>query len=381
MNFRSSARVTRLIALYLPSLEGGGAERVFVDLANEFAKMGLPVDLVLAHAHGPYLDEVSAAVRVVDLRSPRVLRSLPKLARYLRLERPDVLLSGLEHSNIVALLSRLAAGVGTRCVISVRSVPTAVYREARSIRSWILLQLARAAYRFADEVIGNSEAVVADLIRSLNVSSTRLHIVYNPLNITVLQRLSAQIVDHPWCAVGAPPIVLGVGSLTALKDFPTLVKAFSLVRAKRDCRLVILGEGPDRASLELLIRRLHLEGDTYLPGFVRNPFAWMRHAGVMVSSSLTEGCPNALMQALACGAPVIGTDCVGGTAEILARGTWGHLVAVGDADAIAEAVLTVINTAARPDVRQRANDFSLPRIADQYLRILLPGHDVPGAVR
>jgi glycosyltransferase involved in cell wall biosynthesis len=365
----------------LPSLEGGGAERVFVDLANEFADLGLRVDLVLACAHGPYLDEVSAAVRVIDFRTSRVLRSLPKLARYLRSARPDVLLSGLEHANIVALLSRLAAGVGTRCVISVRSVPTAVYREARSIRSWALLQLARGAYRFADAIIANSEAVVADLLQSLKVSRGSLHLVYNPLNIALLQRLSEQALDHPWCVDGAPPIVLGVGSLTTLKDFPTLVRAFSSVRSRRDCRLVILGEGPDRANLELLIRCLKLERDVYLPGFVRNPFAWMRHAKVLVSSSLTEGCPNALMQALACGTQVIGTDCVGGSAEILEGGKWGQLVAVGDADAIAAAVLAVIDTAARPDVRQRANDFAQRRIAQQYLQVLLPGHDAPGLVR
>jgi glycosyltransferase involved in cell wall biosynthesis len=144
---------------------------------------------------------------------------------------------------------------------------------------------------------------------------------------------------------------------------------------------VILGEGPDRATLELLIRQLQLEEYVYLPGFVRNPFSWMRHAGVLVSSSLTEGCPNALMQALACGTPVIGTDCVGGSAEILEGGKWGQLVPVGDADAIAEAVLVVMDTATRIDVRKRASDFALRRIAQQYLQVLLPSDDAPGLVR
>ena len=381
MSARGATPEPRSVALFLPSLEGGGAERVFVDLANEFADLGLQVDLVLAGAHGPYLDEVSRAVRVVDLHASRVLWSLPKLVRYLRSERPDVLLSGLEHSNIVALLSRLAAGVGTRCVISVRSVPTAVHREARSIRSWAVLQLARTVYRFADAIIANSEAVVADLSQNLNVPKGRMHLVYNPLNIPQLQRLSEQTVDHPWCERGTAPIVLAVGSLTPLKDFPSLVRAFSSVRSKRDCRLVILGEGPDRATLELLIRQLQLEEYVYLPGFVRNPFSWMRHAGVLVSSSLTEGCPNALMQALACGTPVIGTDCVGGSAEILEGGKWGQLVPVGDADAIAEAVLVVMDTATRIDVQKRASDFALCRIAQQYLQVLLPSDDAPGLVR
>jgi glycosyltransferase involved in cell wall biosynthesis len=375
MNFRASLSEGNSVALFLPSLEGGGAERVFVDLANEFADLGLRVDLVLARAYGPYIDEVSAAVRVVNLRASRVLHSLPKLIRYLRSERPDVLLSGLEHSNLVALSARLAAGVGTRCVISARSVPTAVYRGARSVRSGAVLQLARVAYRFADAIIANSKAVLEDLAQGLKVPRAKLHLVYNPLNLPQLQRLSEQLVDHPWCARGFAPIILGVGSLTALKDFPTLIRAFATIRSRRDSRLVILGEGPERPALEALIRRLQLEQDVYLPGFVRNPFSWMRRAGVLVSSSLTEGCPNALMQALACGTPVIGTDCVGGSGEILEGGKWGQVVTVGDADALADAVLEVFNSKARIDTKQRANDFALRRVAQQYLQVLLPSRN------
>ena len=369
------------ITLFLPSLEGGGAQRVFVELANEFVALGLRVNLALASAHGPYLEEISAGVRVIDFGASGVLQSLPKLARHLRSERPDVMLSGLDHANIIAMLARLAARNGTRCVISMRSVPTAVYRESRSVRGWLLLQLIKVAYPFADAIVANSEAVASDLSQLLRITRSRLHIVYNPLNISWIEKSSREEVDHSWCAAGAPPIVLGVGSLGVLKDFQTLIRAFSIVRSIRVCRLVILGEGPQREDLERLIYELGLERDVHLAGFVGNPFAWMRRATVFVSSSLTEGCPNALMQALACGTSVISTDCVGGSAEVLQSGKWGHLVAVGDYRAMADAIAKTLEATIHPDVRQRANDFAHDRIARQYLQILLPNHVPPAAER
>ena len=369
--------VSPTITLFLPSLEGGGAQRVFVELANEFVALGLRVNLALASAHGPYLEEVCADVRVIDFGASGVLQSLPRLARHLRLERPDALLSGLDHTNIIAILARGASGNCTRCVVSMRSVPSAVYRETRSVRRWLLLQLMKVAYPFADAIVANSEAVALDLAQLLHFRRGKLHTVYNPLNVSRIDKWSREQVDHPWCAAGGPKVILSVGSLTPLKDFPTLIRAFSIVRAARDCRLVILGEGAERANLERVVRELGLQRDVLLAGFVSNPFAWMRHADVFVSSSITEGCPNALMQALACGIPVISTDCAGGSSELLQDGKWGRLIAVGDYRAMATAIAMTLEAAIHPDVTQRAKDFAHDRIARQYLRILLPNLTLP----
>ena len=360
------------IALFLPALEGGGAERVFVELANEFAAQGLNVDLVLASAWGPYVEDVSAVVRVIDFRAASVLRSLPHVVRYLRSERPDVLLSALDHANVVSILARFVSATRTRCVISVRSVPSKVYESARSIRERALFRLIKSAYPFADAIIANSEAVAADLFRLMNLSQRKLHVLYNPLNTTRINELSMESVDDAWYSKKDSPIVLGVGSLTPLKDFVTLIRAFAIVRASRDCRLVILGEGPERSAIESAISDLGLEQDVYLPGFINNPFALMRQAAVFVSSSLTEGCPNALMQALACGARVVSTDCVGGSGEILQQGKWGTLVPVGDAHAMADSIVTSLDADDVPDGRQRAYDFKPENVARQYLEVLLP---------
>lgn len=360
------------ILLFLPSLEGGGAERVFAQLANEFAALGYPVHLALARVAGPYLSELSDRVRVVDLRAPSVYRSLPALRRHLRAERPGVMLSALDHANAIAIMARATAGTGTRCVISIRSVRTQAYREDRTLGRWITQQAGRLTYRFADRVIANSHVVASDFAQSLGIPAQRVSIIYNPLDLERIDARSRAGVDHPWAAQRSPPVVLSVGSLTPVKDFATLIRAFAAVRATRSARLVILGEGPQRANLASLIQELRLGDDVQLPGFSDNPYAWMRRAAVFVSSSLTEGCPNALMEALACGTPVVSTNGPGGSAELLQAGTWGRLVPVADAAAMSAAIAATLDSPSHPDGRRRAADFALDGIARQYLQALLP---------
>jgi glycosyltransferase involved in cell wall biosynthesis len=360
------------VVLFLPSLAGGGAERVFVELANQFAAEGVRVDLVLCSATGPYLGEVAPAVRIVDLGVPRVLRALPRLARHLRREKPASVLSALDHSNVVAVAARTLAARRTRCVVSTRVVPTMLSVESGAAAADKVMFAARLVYRFADAVIANSGAVADDMAAYLRVPRRRINVIYNPLGLDFIRRQSEQPVAHPFCAPGAPPLVLSAGRMSPLKDFPTLVRAFAQVRARRDCRLVILGEGPDFDAVRGLVRELGIEQDVALPGFDRNPFAWMRHARVFVSSSLSEGCPNVLMQALACGTPVVSTRSIGGAAEILEDGRWGTLVPVGDPQAMADAIDATLDASTHPDGRLRAADFALDRVARQYLAIVLP---------
>jgi glycosyltransferase involved in cell wall biosynthesis len=370
---------TSRIAMFLPSLDGGGAERVFVELANYMAGQGIPVDLVLATATGPYLGEVRAPVRVVDCAATGVGRALPALARHLRRERCAAVLSALEHANVVALAARIVALSPARSVVSVRGVPTMLAHEAGArAASWVL-RASRLAYRFAHAIIANSHGVADDMAAHLGIARRRIDVIYNPLDLEFIERQSAVPLSHPFCAPGAPPLLLSAGRLSPLKDFPTLVRAFARLRASRPCRLVILGEGPDRAMLEQLVRELGVGADVALPGFDPNPFAWMRHAAAFVSSSLSEGCPNALMQALACGTPVISTRAIGGSVEILADGRWGRLVPVADPQALAAAMAATLDDTAHPDVRRRARDFSMPRVAREYLAVLLPGEYARGA--
>lgn len=370
MNSDASGR--SCIALFLPSVEGGGAERVFVELANELAALDCPIDLVLASARGPYLSEVSPRVRVIDLGASGVLRALPQLWRYLRRERPAAMLSALDHANAIAILACVASLCSVRCVVSVRSVPSAVYRDNKNLRNRVVRLMTKILYRFADQVIANSRAGAADLSQAFGVPAIKMRVIYNPLDVERIERMRHLEAAHPWLIPGGTPLVLGVGSLLAVKDFSTLIRAFSLVRAKRNCRLAILGEGPERARLESLARDLGVQRDICLPGFVSNPFVWIGRASVLVSSSLTEGCPNVIMQALACETPIVSTDCWGGSSEILEGGRWGRLVPVGDVNSMADAILETLDSSSQPLSRVRAQDFALSRIARQYLQALLP---------
>jgi glycosyltransferase involved in cell wall biosynthesis len=360
------------LLIFLPSLDGGGAERVFVELANTFSAAGVPVDLALARASGPYLSEVAPSVRIVDFGGRGVLRSLPQLARHLRTQQPEVMLSALQHANFVAVLARQLGRRQTRCVVSTRSVLSMLKHETGTLSAWCVIGASRLAYPLADAVIANSAGVAADLAGFMGVPRQRIHVIHNPLSIASIERLSREPPEPAGSDATGSRLILSVGRLSGLKDFPTLLRAFALVRRTHSCRLAILGEGPDRQRLEALANRLGVRGELSLPGFIANPFAWMRHAALFVSSSIAEGCPNALMQALACGTQVVSTDCPGGSREILEDGRWGRLVPVGDAPAMARAITATLDAADAPDVRRRAADFSLEKIARRYLEVLLP---------
>jgi glycosyltransferase involved in cell wall biosynthesis len=365
------------IALFLPSLRCGGAERVMVNLAGAFAERSFDVDLVVAEAAGPYLAQVPPQVRVIDLSAGRVLASLPRLVRYLRRYRPAALLSAMEHANLVALWARALARVPTRTVVSIHIAVSQAAANGQPLRGRLATASAGLFYRMAQGVVAVSDGVADDFARVTGLRRACIRTIYNPVITPKLCALARAPLDHPWFGAGEPPVVLGVGRLAAQKDFPTLIEAFAHVRSQRRARLLILGEGEKWSELNDLARSLGLAADVSLPGYVDNPFAYMRRCSAFVLSSAWEGLPTALIEAMACGAAVISTDCPSGPAEILAVGRYGQLVPVGDADAMAAAILTTLNTA--PDTtatRQRAEAFSMEGSAAQYLELLLGGPPV-----
>jgi len=341
-----------------------------VMLANGFAARDLRVDLVLASAEGPYLGEVAADVRVVDLAARGVATSLPGLVRYLRRERPHAMLSALNHANVIAVMARLLARTSTRLVVSERNDVSRLSIQAGSLRTRCILPLMRWSYPKADAVTTVSGGVADDLARAISLPRSRIDVIYNPVVTPAMLVRANAPVDHPWIGPDQPPLVLAVGRLTPQKDFQTLIRAFARVRMQRECRLVILGEGELRESLQCLVHRLGLEESVQMPGFSENPFAWMRQASVFVLSSAWEGLPNVLIQAMACGARVVSTDCPSGPREILEGGKWGPLVPVGDIDALASATLAQFDRPSQNNAEQRSAFFSVDNAVEGYLRIL-----------
>lgn len=358
------------IALFLPSLHGGGAEKVMVNLALGFVEQGLKVDLVLAKAEGPYLSRVPEEVRVVDLEARRVLYSLPGLVRYLRRERPQAMLSALNHANIVAIWAKLLARVQTRLVVSERTTLSRSIENASSVRVKLLPFLIKTFYPYADAVVAVSRGVAEDLVTTTKLPMEKIKVIYNPVITPELFAKAEEPLDHPWFRPGEPPVVLGVGRLTQAKDFPTLIRAFALVRKERPARLMILGEGEERPKLEALVRELGLEEDVALPGFVENPYKYMKRAAVFVLSSRWEGLPAVLIEAMALGTPVVATNCPSGPAEILEGGKWGRLVAVGDVNALAKAVEEMLIQPYSQLPREAWSKFALPTAIECYLKVL-----------
>ena len=361
-----------LISIFLPSLRGGGAERIMVTLANAFAERGYKTDLVLAKAEGPYLKDVSERVNVVNLGASRVVKSLPALVFYLRRVRPDVMLAALNHANVIALLAKRMAGVKTRLVVSVHNPLSLSLAYTDLKRNRWMTNFMRWSFPWADGVISVSIGVADDLATTIGLPRDQVDVVYNPIDSATVLQQADQDFHHPWFDLNEPPVVLGMGRLTAQKDFVTLIRAFAQLRAHRPVRLVILGEGALRSDLQELIAELELNDDVAMPGFCENPFAWVRQSAVFVLSSVFEGFGNVLVEAMSCGTTVISTNCLSGPAEVLEGGKWGRLVPVGDVDAMAHAMAQTLDETDPPDVVKRAADFSVDRAVDGYLKLLFP---------
>lgn len=363
------------IAMFIPSLRGGGAERVMVSLANGFASRGISVDMVLAKADGPFLQDVAPDVNVVDLRSPRVLRSLPRLVGYLRQRRPFALLSALSHANVIAAVAVAVARVETKLLVSEHN-DLWLSTQALGVTRQAMYFALRHSYRKADAVIAVSKGVAEELAKALRLPREDVLLVYNPIVSPEL----AQVACDENLLLSAEKIILAAGRLTAQKDYPTLLRAFAQIHQRTDANLVILGEGDLRQELEELARKLGIVKRVMMPGFVRDPYSWMRRAELFVLSSAWEGFGNVLVEAMACGAPIVSTNCPSGPAEILENGRWGKLVPVGDVDSLASAIFETLSSDTRPNVRQRAADFGVDKAVDAYIKIVWDQQDCGCAI-
>lgn len=358
------------IAIFLNNL-AGGAQRVSMNVANGIANRGYDVDLVLVKAQGPYLQDVSPKVNVIDLKARRALASIPTMVRYLRQERPAVVLTALGHINNVALLAQRLAGTQTPIVIAEHNTLSQNITKHSRWRQMTNLGITKRLYPYARDIIAVSSGVADDLAAMTGLPRDRMRVIYNPVITPEMRARAAETPSHPWYGPDQLPVVLGVGSLTRQKDFPTLIRAFERVRAEHPARLLILGEGPERPKLEKLVAELSLNGDVSLPGFVDNPFAYMSHSSVYVLSSLWEGLPAVLCEALYCGPQIVSTDCPSGPKEILADGQYGKLVPMQDVTAMASAIVDRLDSQARSVDEESWLPHEQENVVSQYLAVLL----------
>lgn len=363
------------IALLVPTLEIGGVERVFANLANGLLQSGAEVDLVLGRGGGEMKMFLDDGIPIFDLESDHMLRSVPRLAKYLGAREPEAMIAAMTHCSAAAVIARSIARKKTKIVATEHNTMSKIVANTSGLKYRLMPFWSRWALNSADAIVAVSGGVADDLSAQTGILRKRVRVIYNPVITDALHSAAAATVEHPWFQAGEPPVILAVGRLDKQKDFPMLVRAFRLVRNRRPARLVILGEGPDRARIKRVVYDAGLTEDVALPGFEQNPYRFMNRAAVFACSSQWEGFGVALVEALSVGLPVVSTNCTYGPAEILCNGKFGALVPVGDHEAMAQALLTALANPMQSDssahlCSAHLEQFTVRSVVSNYLSIV-----------
>lgn len=358
------------IAFYLVYFGGGGAERVLINLASGFVEQGYQVDFVLGNAWGRHIDKIPPELTVVDLKAKGNLGNIWHLSKYLQKKQPKALIAGMHFANEIAIVAKMIARTETYVIVTEHNTLTHSLNHNKNKKKRAIPFTTRYLYPQADRIVTVSQGATVALAKVSGLDQTKIDTIYNPVITPELFQKATIPLEHPWFQAGEPPIILGVGKLEAQKDFSTLIRAFNIVRKKINCRLVILGWGPDLETLQHLIEELGIQEDSALMGYVDNPYPFMVHAAVFTLSSAWEGLPTVLIEALALGKPVISTDCPSGPREILDDGRYGVLVPVGDPQRLADEIYKVLTTPPQHNMSDWLKQFSLENSVRNYLNLI-----------
>ncbi|CDZ48229.1 Putative glycosyltranferase [Neorhizobium galegae bv. officinalis] len=364
--------VAARICFLVRGFDGGGAQRDAILLANELQGQGFPSAIVTLQSSGPLRDLIRADVPVIDLGNGRKLRlafAPAALRRLLVTGRPRALVSSEAAANVLVILASRGFARETRPSIVLREVASPL--QARTgdpyWQNRLAYRLIRFAYPRADLVLTLTAGARNDLIDRFGVPAAKVaNLGTNAVLTPQMRRRIEQLGRAP-----EPGLIVSVGRLSPEKGYATLIEAFAQLRRMRAARLTIVGEGDERGNLEALIEALDISRDVSLPGHNPDPLSIVSQASLFVSSSSHEGLGNALIEAMACGVPVVATDAPYGPREILQGGRLGQLVPVGDATALAQAMATTLEQPPESAVLQaRAAEFSVEKSAERFIHLL-----------
>ncbi len=364
------------IFFIIPSIAGGGTERVLVNLLENFDKNKLKPICIFYYSFNVY--QLPSDIRVFNLRLARtnskfrkIMRSFKRIIKIIRLinaENPDVIFSFLNRVNIITIIAYIFSRHKPKLIISERNSPS---HELSTKLDKIIIYLMRILYPRAHEIVANSVGIKIDLIENFNLPEDKIKVIFNPVNLEKIKKLAKEEIDeHKWFKERIP-IIINVARLVEQKGQIYLIKAFKLVRECISARLVILGNGEMKNYLVQIANDLGISDDIYFLGFQKNPYKFMKNSSIFILSSLFEGFPNVIIEAMACGTPVISSDCPSGPGEIITSGTNGILVPPADENDLAEAILSLLKD---KNLREkfyvagikRAEDFGLEKILPQY---------------
>ena len=360
------------VAVFVTDVDGGGGQRSTINLANEFVRQGLTVDLIVFNADGPFRHLVAEDVRLVVLGSCRLEIGVLRFRRYLARERPSVVVASMMHASVIALLARRLVSGQSRIIVQYHNTPSKEYPNFGLVAR-LLLHTLGALLPSADVVAMVSYGAAKDLVGMFPKTSHNVTTIYPALIDFSIVEPADKPLAHPWFNNSGVPVILSTGRLVPQKNYETLLAAFAQVVRSRQARLVIVGDGPDRATLLARAKELDVVQFVDFLGFRPNPYPFMKNADVFVLSSIYEGLPATLVEAMACGTPVVSTDCPSGPREVLEDGKWGRLVPVGDSQAMARAILKSLDEPVDSGALvKRASRFSSRSIAEEYMNDVFP---------
>lgn len=359
------------IGIFMSFSGDGGVEKMIANLCQGLLDAGIRVDLVLARAKGRHLSSIPHGVRLFKLGANHTFSALPGLVSYLQREKPSSLLAAKDRAIKVAVMARWLARSKVPLVGRLGTTVSTALEDKHAMRRALWYAGMRLFYSRTDGIVAVSQGVADDLRKITGLPESRIKVIRNPVITPAIFELAKKETAHDWLSDPDTPVIIGMGRLTTQKDFPTLLRAFAHARKSIPARLIILGEGGDRKKLQDLAVELNVSEDVELPGFQKNPYAFLSRCALFVLSSRWEGSPNALTESLALGTPVVSTDCPSGPREILAEGHYGKLVPVGDYKALAQAMISTLeNPLPEYVLKEAVKKYSLENSVNCYLESL-----------
>lgn len=352
------------IILFIGDLTIGGAERVTVNLANQLAENGHQVEVLVVTEQGELVSELLRSVKFSVLSVNRIRWSMVPLARHLRRSRPDTVISFLTGANVMTILAAQISRVSSQIIVTEHSTQS----EAQAFSKKRDMALAKYTYAFADHVVGVSRGVSEDIRKWAKISHDKVSTIYNPVVDEDQLTIVYDPPSHQWFQDNKISVVLSVGRHVKSKDYPTLIRAFArLAKEQEDTRLLLLGGGELTSEYKSLAEHLGVHKKVDMPGFLSDPYPYMSHSDVFALSSMLEGLSLVLIESMACGTPVVSTDCPNGPSEVLVDGKYGELVPIGDSKALKDALSrTLSNPLSGEKLQERARDFSIQKATRQY---------------
>ena len=369
VKLKNQKNYKNMISFFINTLDGGGAERALISLANQISKDNYSVDLVVGDS-SVYGKEVLNSINLIDFETRSAKKLFYKFLIYANQRKPSIIVSALDGPNIIAALIRQFSPFNGRLILCQRAILFCGWEEFSIFKRFIFGVLLSFSMKKADAIICNSDYAAKQILDEWNIDVKKVFSINNFIDVQNVQSHAKESLSGIDNYDHNRKLIVSVGSLYPIKDRFTLIKAYLEIKNKTNAQLIILGEGGERGRIENFIIENGLQEDILLPGWLENPYNWISKADVLVGSSESEGCPNNIIEALCLNTPIVATDCPGGTNAILENGKWGKLVDVGDHCAMGQAILDTLNNNKPVKTMAYAKEFSQKSIIDEYLSVI-----------